>query len=393
MTETVEKLTVARRLAELPPYLFVEIDRKRREAVARGIDIINLSIGDPDLPTPAPIIRALAQAAREPANHRYPESEGLDRFRQAVADWYQRRFGVELSAQNEVLTLIGAKEGIGHLPLALVNPGDVVLIPDPAYPVYRAATIFAGGEPYEMPLRRENGFLPDLGAIPESILSRARLMFLNYPNNPTGAVAPPDFYRDVVGFARRHNIVVAQDNTYSEISFDGYRPPSFLEAPGAKDVGIEFHSLSKTFNMTGWRIAFAVGRADVVDALRKIKSNLDSGAFQAVQEAGITALSLAEEIGARNCKTYQRRRDVLVAGLRKAGLEVEAPRATFYVWPRVPAGYDSAGLVSTLIERTGIVCTPGSGFGKEGEGYVRFALTADVKRLREATMRLGSALG
>lgn len=383
---------VARRLAELPPYLFVEIDRKKREALARGVDIINLGIGDPDLPTPAPIVRALARAAREPANHRYPESEGLDRFRQAVADWYRQRFGVELSPQSEVLALIGAKEGIGHLPLALVNPGDVVLVPDPAYPVYRAGTIFAGGEPYEMPLRPENAFLPDLRAIPASVLRRARLMFINYPNNPTGAVAPVEFYREVVEFATRHNIVVAQDNTYSEISFDGYRPPSFLEVPGAKDVGIEFHSLSKTFNMTGWRIAFAVGRAEVIEALRKIKSNLDSGAFQAVQEAGIVALSMAEEISARNCKVYQRRRDVLVRGLRQAGLTVEPPRATFYVWPRVPTGYDSAGFVSTLIERAGIVCTPGSGFGKEGEGFVRFALTADVRRLAEAASRIASSL-
>ena len=387
-----EQFAVARRLAALPPYLFVEIDRKRREAAARGIDIISLSIGDPDIPTPGPIIRALARAAREPANHRYPESEGLDRFREAVAAWYGRRFGVELSPQREVLTLIGAKEGIGHLPLALVDPGDVVLIPDPAYPVYRAGTVFAGGEPYEMPLRRENAFLPDLDAIPESIRQRARLMFINYPNNPTGAVAPLDFYRDVVAFAQRYNIVVAQDNTYSEISFDGYRPPSFLEVPGAKDVGVEFHSLSKTFNMTGWRIAFAVGRADVVDALRKIKSNLDSGAFQAVQEAGITALSLADEISARNSKVYQRRRDVLIRGLQHAGLTVDAPRATFYVWPRVPSGYDSAGFVSMLIERTGIVGTPGNGFGPEGEGYIRFALTADVGRLREATARLAVAL-
>jgi LL-diaminopimelate aminotransferase len=388
----VEDFAVAERLAALPPYLFVEIDRKKREAAARGVDIINLGIGDPDLPTPAPIIRALYRAARDPANHRYPESEGLDRFRQAVADWYRQRFGVELSPGREVLTLIGAKEGIGHLPLALVNPGDVVLIPDPAYPVYRAGTIFAGGVPHVMPLRRENGFLPDLAAIPADVRRRAKLMFINYPNNPTGAVAPLDFYREVVEFATRHNIVVAQDNTYSEIAFDGYRAPSFLQVPGAKDVGIEFHSLSKTFNMTGWRIAFAVGRPQVVEALRQIKSNLDSGAFQAVQEAGIAALGMADAVSARNSKIYQRRRDALVRGLRAAGLEVEPPRASFYVWPRVPAGYTSAQLVSTLIDRAGIVCTPGSGFGQEGEGFVRFALTADVKRLREASNRLAAAL-
>lgn len=388
-----QEFAVARRLTELPPYLFVEIDRKKREAAARGVDIINLGIGDPDLPTPAPIIQALARAAREPVNHRYPESEGLDRYRQAVAEWYRRRFNVELAAKNEVLTLIGAKEGIGHLPLALIDPGDVVLMPDPAYPVYRAGTIFAGGEPYIMPLRRENGFLPDLEAIPESIRNRARLMFINYPNNPTGAIASFEYYQTVVDFASQHNIIVAQDNTYSEICFDGYRPLSFLQVPGAKDVGIEFHSLSKTFNMTGWRIGFAVGRADVIEALRQVKSNLDSGAFQAVQEAGIVALSLAEQISERNSKVYQRRRDTLVRGLRKAGLDVESPKATFYVWPRVPEGYDSASFVSRLIENAGIVCTPGSGFGQEGEGYARFALTADVKRLREATERLAASLG
>lgn len=388
-----EEFAVARRLAELPPYLFVEIDRKKREATARGIDVINLGIGDPDLPTPAPIVRALAKAARDPVNHRYPESEGLDRFRAAAAEWYQRRFGVTVSPAKEVLSLIGAKEGIGHLPLALVDPGDVVLIPDPAYPVYRAGTIFAGGTPYVMPLRKENGFLPDLSAIPDEIRRRAKLMFINYPNNPTGAVAPLSFYRDVVEFAARYHIVVAQDNTYSEIGYDGYRAPSLLEVPGAKDVGLEFHSLSKTFNMTGWRIGFVAGRADLVDALRRIKSNLDSGAFQAVQEAGIVALSLADQIRERNNRVYQRRRDILVKGLRKAGLEVDSPKATFYVWPRVPAGHDSASFVSNLIEQAGVACIPGSGFGKEGEGYVRFALTADARRLEEAGARLLATLG
>lgn len=387
-----DEFTVADRLTQLPPYLFVEIDRKKREAAARGVDIINLGIGDPDLPTPAPIVRALAEAARNPVNHRYPESEGLDKFRQAVADWYRRRFGVELSPAKEVLSLIGAKEGIGHLPLALVNPGEVVLIPDPAYPVYRAGTIFAGGEPYIMPLRRENAFLPDLNAIPESIRRRARLMFINYPNNPTGAVAPLSFYQEVVEFAHRHQIIVAQDNTYSEIAYDGYRAPTLFEVPGAKEVGVEFHSLSKTFNMTGWRIGFIVGRREVVEALRQIKSNLDSGAFQAIQEAGIVALSLADEIGAKNNKVYQKRRDILLKGLRKGGLEVEAPKATFYVWPRVPSGYTSSDFVSTLIDRAGIACIPGNGFGAEGEGYVRFALTADAKRLQEAMDRLAVVL-
>ncbi len=383
-----EEFRIAKRLSELPPYLFVEIDRKKREAAARGVDVINLGIGDPDLPTPAPIVRALARAARNPVNHRYPESEGLDIFRAAAAEWYQRRFGVAVSPATEVLSLIGAKEGIGHLPLAIVDPGDVVLIPDPAYPVYRAGTVFAGGEPFVMPLRRENGFLPDLDAIPESIRQRARLMFINYPNNPTGAIAPLSFFQDVVRFAQRYNIVVAQDNTYSEVAFDSYRPPSLLQVEGAMDVGIEFHSLSKTFNMTGWRIGFVVGRAKVVDALRRVKSNLDSGAFQAVQEAGIAALSIAEKVSESNSRIYKRRRDILVGGLREAGIDVDVPQATFYVWPRVPSGYDSAGFVSTLIDKAGVACIPGNGFGKEGEGFIRFALTADARRLEEAVARL-----
>ncbi|MBI2941257.1 MAG: LL-diaminopimelate aminotransferase [Chloroflexi bacterium] len=386
------EVRVARRLTQLPPYLFVEIDRKKREAAARGVDIINLGIGDPDLPTPEPIIQALEAGASRSANHRYPDSEGLGSFRRACAEWYARRFGVTLDPEREVLTLIGAKEGIGHLPLALVDPGDVVLIPDPAYPVYQAGTVFAGGEPYFLPLRRENGFLPDLEAIPEAVLRRAKLIFANYPNNPTGAVAPREFYPRLVEFAARHGIIVAQDNTYSEIAYDGYRPPSFLEVPGAKEVGIEFHSLSKTFNMTGWRIGFVVGHAGVVDALRRVKSNLDSGAFNAVQEAGITALANAEAIAARNSAIYQERRDLLIAGLRSVGLSVESPRATFYVWPTVPEGYTSASFVSLLIEQTGIVCTPGNGFGRQGEGYVRFALTAGRDRLRVAVERMKGAL-
>ncbi|MCL5265501.1 MAG: LL-diaminopimelate aminotransferase [Chloroflexi bacterium] len=386
------KVSIAHRLAQLPPYLFVEIDRKKREAMARGVDIINLGIGDPDIPTPQNIIRALEIAAAKPVNHRYPESEGLQEFREAAAKWYARRFHVELDPQREIITLIGAKEGIGHLPLALVNPGEVVLIPDPAYPVYNAGTIFAGGEPYFMPLLRENGFLPDLKAIPEDIAARARLMFVNYPNNPTGAVATWEFYEQVVEFARKHNVVVAQDNTYSEIAYDGYEPLSLLQVPGAAEVGIEFHSLSKTFNMTGWRIGFVAGRHEVVDALRSVKANLDSGAFQAVQEAGIEAMLNSQAAVRANIKVWQERRDVLIEGLRAAGLAAEAPKATFYIWTPVPEGYTSASFVSMLIEKAGVVCTPGNGFGKYGEGYARMALTADVSRLREAADRIKQIL-
>lgn len=387
-------VTVAGRLAQLPPYLFVEIDRKKREALAKGVDIINLGVGDPDLPTPEHIVRALNDAASKPINHRYPESEGLPTFREAACNWYKQRFGVTLDPERECINLIGAKEGLGHLPLAFVEPGDVVLMPDPAYPVYQAATIFAGGRPYFMPLLRENRFLPDLEAIPEEVARKARLMYLNYPNNPTGAVATREFYESVVEFALKYDVIVAQDSTYSEIAFDGYRPISFLEVPGAKDVGVEFHSLSKTFNMTGWRCGLVVGRAEIVDALRRVKSNLDSGAFQAVQEAGVVALTSSPDIvAARNSAVYQERRDVLVEALRAVGLSVGVPRATFYVWPHVPEGYTSASFVGLLIDRAGIVCTPGSGFGRHGEGFVRFALTADRARLLEAVERMKAALG
>ncbi|MCL4459357.1 MAG: LL-diaminopimelate aminotransferase [Chloroflexi bacterium] len=385
-------VSVAQRLQQIPPYLFLEIDRKKKEVVAKGVDIINLGIGDPDLPTPPEIVEALARAAADPLNQRYPESEGLPSFRQACAEWYKRRFSVDLDPGSEVLTLIGAKEGIGHLPLALVDPGDIVLIPDPAYPVYQSGTVFASGQPYFMPLLRENDFLPDLKAIPPETATRAKLMFLNYPNNPTGAVAPSDFYAQVVEFAQRYNVVIAQDNTYSEISFDGYRPPSFLQSPGAKEVGIEFHSLSKTFNMTGWRIGFAVGKAEIIGALGKVKSNLDSGAFQAVQQAGIVALSQAESVGQANSRIYQERRDVLIVALYAAGLVTEKTKATFYVWAPVPMGFTSAQFVAFLIEKAGIVCTPGSGFGPHGEGYVRMALTADTQRLAEAGRRIQEAL-
>ncbi len=382
----------AERLQKLPPYLFVEIDRKKRDAAARGIDIINMGIGDPDLPTPDPIVQRLAAAATNPANHRYPDSEGMPEFRQAVSEWYQRRFNVPLDSDDEVISLIGAKEGIGHLPLALVNPGDVTLVPDPAYPVYEAGTVFAGGDPYRMPLLASNHFLPDLNAIPSDVLNRTKILFINYPNNPTGAVASLEFFEEVVEFAANHGIVVAHDATYSEIAFDGHRPFSFLQVEGAKDVGIEFHSLSKTFNMTGWRVGMAVGNRQVLAALGSIKSNMDSGAFQAVQEAGVAALAISEEVSAENSAIYQLRRDTLIEGLSGIGMEVEPPRASFYVWPRVPSGYTSASLVAALIENAGIVCTPGSGFGAAGEGFVRFALTTGVERLREGIERMRVAL-
>ncbi|MFH1292731.1 MAG: LL-diaminopimelate aminotransferase [Pseudomonadota bacterium] len=378
----------AERLKKLPPYLFKEIDRKKAEVRARGVDIIDLGIGDPDLPTPPHIIEALKKAAEDPATHRYPSYSGMGDFKEAVAKWYQERFGVELDPDTEVISLIGSKEGIAHFPLAFVNPGDVALVPAPAYPVYNIATMFAGGESYFMPLLSENRFLPDLNAIPDKITSRARIMFINYPNNPTSAVADLDFFRKVVEFARDNNILVCHDAAYTEMAFDGYRPPSFLAADGAKEVGIEFHSLSKTYNMTGWRIGFAVGNREAIDGLGTIKSNIDSGVFQAVQMAGIEAIRGDQSCVRDMVQVYSRRRDLMVKGLHDVGFEVESPRATFYLWIRVPEGYTSSDLTERLLEDAGLVVTPGNGFGEPGEGYFRIALTQKRERLAEAVQRL-----
>jgi LL-diaminopimelate aminotransferase len=380
---------VADRLKRLPPYLFAEIDRQKREARARGVDLIDLGIGDPDLPTPPHVIEALARAAAEPRNHRYPDYEGLLAFRQAAAAWYARRFGVTLDPETEVLTLIGSKEGTAHIPMAFVNPGDAVLVPDPGYPVYAAGTWFAGGEPVFLPLAAERGFLPDLDAVPADVCRRARMIFLNYPNNPTAAGATLEFFERLVAFARRHGIIVCHDAMYSELRFDGYQPPSFLQVPGAKEVGVEFHSCSKTYSMTGWRIGFVVGNREVVAGLGKVKTNVDSGVFQAVQEAGIAALTGPQDYVERVRAIYQERRDVVVAGLRKLGLPVTPPRATFFVWAPVPDGSDSRKWCSRLLQEAGVVVTPGVGFGPSGEGYYRIALTVDRARLAEGLDRLG----
>ncbi len=376
------------RLKNLPPYLFKELDRQKEEVRARGVDIIDLGVGDPDLPTPPHIIEALQRAAADPSNHRYPSYSGMARFNSAVAAWYRHRFGVELDSSSEVVTLIGSKEGLAHLPLAFINSGDLALVPSPAYPVYDIAVQFAGGRSVFMDLRRENDFLPDIDGIPEETARRARLLFINYPNNPTSATASLEFFNEVAAFARRHNIIVCHDAAYTELSFDGYRPPSFMQAEGAMEVGIEFHSLSKTYNMTGWRIGFAVGRREIVQALGQVKSNIDSGAFQAVQIAGIEALEADQACVREATETYRRRRDVLVDGLRSLGLEVARPKATFYLWIETPQGYNSAQFAAHLLTRAGIVATPGNGFGAPGEGYVRMALTVDEDRLREALDRM-----
>lgn len=382
------KVERAERIKNLPPYLFASIDKMKQEAVKKGIDIINLGIGDPDIPTPPNIVKRLQEAVKNEKYHQYPSYEGLLIFRQAVADWYKSRFNVKLNPEDDVLTLIGSKEGIGHFPFAYINSGDIALVPSPAYPVYSAGTLFAGGQPFIMPLKKENNFLPDLDAIPKDIAKKAKLMFINYPNNPTSAIAEKDFYNRVIDFAVKNNIIVAHDAAYSEIYFDNYKPMSFLEVDGAKEVGIEFHSLSKTYNMTGWRIGFAVGNKEIISALGKVKSNLDSGVFEVVQEAGIEALTCDQSIVADIRKVYQERRDVLVAGLKSLGIEFEIPKATFYVWLRTPKGFTSADYTAHLLNKAGIVTTPGNGFGEDGEGYVRIALTVKKERMLEAIERM-----
>ncbi|HET9548718.1 MAG TPA: LL-diaminopimelate aminotransferase, partial [Candidatus Binatia bacterium] len=369
MSLTIKK---AKRINDLPPYLFAEIDRRKREALSRGVDLIDLGIGDPDIPTPATVVEKLLEGASRPVNHRYPNSSGMAEFRQAVSTWYKSRFGVTLDPGKEVCSLIGSKEGIGNMAVAFVDPGDIVLVSSPCYPVYHIGTAFNGGKNYFLPLKKENHFLPDLDAIPADVAKQAKLLWINYPNNPTAAVADKDFYQRVVAFANKYNVIVCHDAAYTEMGYDGYRPMSFLEVDGAREVGIEFHSLSKTFNMTGWRIGMAVGNPEIVGGLAQAKSNLDSGIFQAVQEAGIEALRLGDQIVEPSRKIYQERRDILVDGLRAVGLECEKPKATFYVWVSCPKGLSSADFTSKLLDEAGVVTTPGNGFGEAGEGYVRF---------------------
>ncbi len=378
----------AHRLEELPPYLFAKIDEAKQKALAKGIDIIDLGIGDPDLPTPQRIIKRLSIEAEKAQSHRYPSYKGHIRFREAIARWYADRFEVHPDPKSEVLPLIGSKEGIGHIPLAFINPGDTALIPEPGYPVYRAGVTFAGGLPVIMPLLPENNFLPKLSLIDEEEAKKAKMMFLNYPNNPTSAIAPKSFFEDVVDFARKFDIIVCHDNAYSEISYDGYKAPSFLETEGAKDVGVEFHSLSKTCNMTGWRVGFAVGNKDILSALGKIKTNLDSGIFQAIQFAGLEALQGWQDSLAQIIHIYQERRDILINGLRKLGWKVSPPKATFYIWAPVPGGRTSTEFAEELLEKTGVIITPGVGFGKYGEGFIRISLTTKNERLLQALERI-----
>ena len=375
------------RLKKLPPYLFAEIDQKKKAALKAGRDVINLGVGDPDMPTPDFIIEALNEGAHKPANHQYALDEGSPELRQAIADWYHKRFGVSLDPNDEVLPLIGSKEGIAHLPLAVLNPGDVALVPEPCYPPYRSGTIFAGGVPVYMDLTADNGFLPDLDAIDPRAARAAGIIYVNYPNNPTAALAGVDFYERLTAFAKKYDVLVCSDLAYSEMYYEE-KTHSALEAPGAGDVTIEMHSLSKTYNMTGWRIGFAVGNKDAVAALAKLKSNLDSGIFGAIQDAAIVALHDESDFVRNQVEIYRRRRDALVDGLAGLGWKVSRPGAAFYVWIPVPEGHTSEQFCAKLLEQADIVMTPGNGFGRPGEGYARAALTVPEDRIEEAVARI-----
>ncbi|WP_427161010.1 pyridoxal phosphate-dependent aminotransferase [Aliinostoc sp. HNIBRCY26] len=382
----------AKRLEKIPPYLFAEINRKREELVAQGVDIINMAVGDPDKPTPAHILQAMHTAIDQASNHNYPPYDGMPAFREAAVEWMKRRFGVAgLNPNTEVISSIGSKEAIHNTFLAFVETGDYVLIPDPGYPVYRTATIFAGGEPFTMPLKAENKFLPDLSLIPETVAQKAKLLWINYPNNPTGALATLDFFTELVAFCRQYEILLCHDHAYSEMAYDGYKPPSVLQVPGAKDVAIEFHSLSKSYNMTGWRIGFVVGNANGIKALSQVKTNVDSGVFKAIQQAAIAAYNTDEAELTSLMLVYQNRRDIVIQGLQSLGWPIEPPKATLYVWVQVPSGYSSVEFANLLLDKCGILVPPGNGYGASGEGYIRIALTIPDERLQTAIERMRDA--
>ena len=378
----------SQRLGKLAPYPFVEISRIIAEKKAAGADVVTFGIGDPDIPTPDPIIDRLLTASKHEPNHRYPETDGLPEFRQAIADWYQNRFSVTLDANSEVLPLIGAKEGIGHAAFCFLDPGDIALIPDPAYPVYGVGTMFAGAESYTMPLTESNNWLPDYNAIPTDIAKKAKIMWLNYPNNPTSAIATEDDFKEAISFCKQYDIALLHDAAYSEIGYEGYRPLSFMEIPGAKEIGIEFHSLSKTYNMTGWRSGMAVGNPDMIKALFQIKANLDSGIPQAVQEMSMQALLDDQKCVQANIDIYQARRDRVITALTRMGLEVAVPKASLYIWAPIPDGFTSADFAARLLADNDIVVTPGSSYGKCGEGYIRLSLTTPDEQVEKGCVRL-----
>lgn len=381
-------MKLTERIKTIPPYLFAQIDIKKAEAKTKGIDIVDLGIGDPDLPTPDFILDAMATAIRDPKTHDYPPYQGIYDFRKAVADWYLDRFNVSLDPDKEVISLIGSKEGIAHAFLTFLDHGDIALLPDPGYPVYKVCTLIAGGVPYMLPIKEENNYEIDFDSIDPAIVAKANLLFLNYPNNPTGAIASDAYLQRAVDWGLKHNILICMDLAYSEVSYDGYRPRSILEFKNAKKIAIEFHSLSKTFNMTGWRIGMAVGCPEAVQALGKIKTNIDSGIFKAIQIAGITALGNYKEFVTNQNLIYQQRRDIIVNGLNEVGANLQKPKATFYIWAKVPRGYTSSNFTMDLLDKTGILVVPGNGYGDAGEGYFRISITTKEERLEEAIRRL-----
>lgn len=384
-------MKVSERLEKIPPYLFAEIDRKIAEAKAKGVDIISLGIGDPDTPTLPPIVEEMHRAIDNPKNHDYPPYNGTERFRNATAKWMKRRFGVDLNADTEILANIGSKEAIAHVFFAFVDKGDYTLVPDPGYPVYQNATIFAGGTPYSMPLLEENGYLPDFDKIPEDIAKKSKLMFLNYPNNPTGAVADLEFFKKAVDFCKKYDILLCHDQAYCEMTYDGYVAPSVLEVEGAKDVAIEFFSHSKSYNMTGWRVGWVCGNKDAIKALGTIKNNIDSGTFKAIQDAAAAAFDVDKSYIEKLNNMYKERRDVMENGLRELGWDVKTSKATFYLWLPVSKGMTSEQFVTEMLEKAGVVVPPGNGYGQYGEGYFRIALTKDIDTIKKALQRMKDA--
>jgi LL-diaminopimelate aminotransferase len=382
----------ARRLTQVPPYLFAELERRIEALRAEGVDVISLGIGDPDLPTPAAVVEALQRAVARPETHRYPSNHGLATFREAVAGFYAERFGVRVDPATEVIPVLGGKEGVAHIALACLDPGDVCLAPDPGYPPYTSGPVFAGAEVHYLPLEEANGFMPDVSAVPADVAARANLFFFNYPNNPTGAAVADGFFARAVAFAREHDLVAVHDASYTEIAFDGYRPPSFLATRGAGEVGAEIFSLSKGWNMTGWRIGWIAGNAEVVERYRQLKTNLDSGMFDALQHAGVAALTAARDFPAEMSEVYRRRRDLMVGALAAIGLPSEPPRATPYIWIRVPHGHDSASFTELVLDQAAVIVSPGPSFGPSGEGFVRISLTVPDDRLEEAAGRIASSL-
>ena len=381
-------MNFATRVQDLPPYLFVGISKAIAKKKQQGIDVISFGIGDPDIPTPKKVLNRLKKASDTPAHHRYPESEGLPEFRKAVADFYKSRFGVDLDYNNEIINLIGAKEGIAHAPLCFIDPGDKALVPNPAYPVYEIGTMFAGGETVYVDLLEKNNFLIDFTSIDTKLAKEAKMLWINYPNNPTGAIAHLDFFNEAVEFCKEFDIALMHDACYTEVTYDDYVAPSLLQIPEAKDISIEFHSLSKTANMTGWRVGTAAGNPDLINALMRVKSNIDSGLSQAIQEMGIEALSLSKDWINANNEIYKKRRDKVVATLKEIGLDANAPKATLYIWTRIPTGYTSASFTEKLLEEVNVVVTPGSGYGTAGEGYIRLSLTIPDEQIDEGLKRL-----